>query len=95
MIFKARQSQGRIAEMNATGVGDLVTSRIMWLTGLEPGKNKGRSIDSYQRYIYIHGTAEEYKIGQPASHGCIRMYNSDVIDLFARVKEGTEVSIRR
>ncbi len=95
MIFKARQPMGRIAEMNAAGVGDLVTSRIMWLKGLEPGKNSGRRIDSYQRYIYIHGTAEEYKIGQPASHGCVRMYNSDVIDLFDRVKEGTEVFMRR
>lgn len=95
MIFKARQQMGQIAEMNATDVGDLVTSRIMWLKGLEQGKNLGRGIDSYRRYIYIHGTAEEYKIGQPASHGCVRMYNSDVIDLFVRVKEGTEVSIRK
>ncbi|MDM8561518.1 L,D-transpeptidase [Candidatus Parabeggiatoa sp. HSG14] len=94
-IFKARQNMGKIAEMNAKDVGDLVTTRIMWLKGLERGKNSGRGIDSYKRYIYIHGTAEENKIGQPASHGCIRMYNSDVIDLFDRLKEGTRVDIRR
>jgi len=95
MIFKARRRTGRLAEINAKGVGDLVTSRIMWLKGLEPGKNSGRRVDSYKRYIYIHGTAEEYKIGEVASHGCVRMYNRDVIDLFDRVKEGTKVYIRR
>lgn len=94
MIFKARQPTGRIAKMNVAGAGDLVTTRIMWLKGLEPGKNSGRGIDSYRRYIYIHGTAEENKIGQPASHGCVRMYNSDVIDLFDRVTEGIDVYIR-
>ncbi len=95
MIFKARRATGRIAEMNVKGAGDLVTTRIMWLKGLEPGKNRGRGIDSHKRYIYIHGTAEENKIGQPASHGCVRMYNSDVIDLFDRVPEGTKVYIKR
>jgi len=95
MIFKARQSTKRIAKMNVVGAGDLVTTRIMWLEGLEPGKNSGRGIDSYRRYIYIHGTAEENKIGQPASHGCVRMYNSDVVDLFERVTEGTEVYIKK
>jgi lipoprotein-anchoring transpeptidase ErfK/SrfK len=93
-IFKARQNMGKIAKINGE-VGDLVTTRIMWLKGLESGKNKGRRIDSYKRYIYIHGTAEENKIGEPASHGCVRMYNSDVIDLFDRIKEGTRVEIRR
>jgi lipoprotein-anchoring transpeptidase ErfK/SrfK len=94
MIFKARQATGRIAEMNVEGAGDLVTSRILWLKGLEPGNNRGRGIDSYQRYIYIHGTPEENKIGRPASHGCIRMYNRDVIDLFDLILEGAEVYIR-
>lgn len=92
-IFKARQNTGKIAEMNAPDVGDLVTTRIMWLSGLEPGKNSGSGIDSHKRYIYIHGTAEEEKIGTPASHGCVRMYNSDAIDLFERVNEGTPVNI--
>lgn len=92
-IFKARKNTGKIAEMNAPGAGDLVTTRIMWLSGLEPGKNSGRGIDSHKRYIYIHGTAEEEKIGTPASHGCVRMYNRDAIDLFERVSEGTQVDI--
>ena len=93
-IFKARQSTGRIAKINGEGDHDYVTTRIMWLKGLEPGKNSGSGIDSYKRYIYIHGTADENKIGKPASHGCIRMYNSDVIDLFNKVSEGTEVYIK-
>ena len=95
MIFKARQNTGIIADINGKDRSDFVTTRIMWLKGLEPGKNRGRRIDSYKRYIYIHGTAEEDKIGQPASHGCIRMYNNEVIDLFERVKEGTRVDIVR
>jgi lipoprotein-anchoring transpeptidase ErfK/SrfK len=94
-IFRARRNTGRKAIINKPNSGDLVTTRIMWLKGLEPGKNSGRGIDSYRRYIYIHGTAEENKIGQEASHGCIRMYNTDVIDLFDRVDEGTEVEIIR
>lgn len=95
MIFKARRATGQIAEMNAQGVGDLITTRILWLKGLESGVNSGRGIDSYRRYIYIHGTVEENKIGQPASHGCIRMYNDDVIELFDLVTEGTKVYIAR
>lgn len=93
-VFKARVNTGRIAKINQEG-GDIVSSRIMWLKGLEAGKNLGSGVDSYRRYIYIHGTAEENKIGQPASHGCVRMYNRDVIDLFDRVEEGTEVNIVR
>jgi lipoprotein-anchoring transpeptidase ErfK/SrfK len=72
---------------------DDVTSRILWLEGLEPGINKGKGIDSHQRFIYVHGTPEEGLIGTPASHGCIRMYNADVIDLFDLVEVGTLVVI--
>ena len=94
-IFKARRNTGRSAKaiLNDPGAGDLVTTRIMWLKGLEPGRNSGRGVDSFRRYIYIHGTGEENKIGKPASHGCIRMRNKDVIDLYDRVSEGTEVRI--
>ena len=94
-IFKARRNTGRIAKINAPNTGDLVTTRIMWLKGLEVGKNLGKGIDSYKRYIYIHGTAEENKIGQPASHGCVRMYNQDVIDLFDRIPQGTQVYLKK
>jgi hypothetical protein len=61
---------------------DVITSRILRLRGLEPSINLGGNVDSYDRYIYIHGTAHEDKIGQKASHGCIRMLNSDIIELF-------------
>lgn len=73
---------------------DYVTSRIMWLEGEENGLNKGPGIDSYERYIYIHGTHEEGLIGVKASHGCIRMFNVDVIDLYDRIYNGTKVIIR-
>jgi lipoprotein-anchoring transpeptidase ErfK/SrfK len=72
---------------------DDVTSRILWLEGVEQGKNKGEGIDSYKRYIYIHGTSEEGRLGMPASHGCIRMKNKDVIDLYKIVEVGTLVLI--
>jgi lipoprotein-anchoring transpeptidase ErfK/SrfK len=72
---------------------DYVTSRIMWLEGEENGVNKGPGIDSYERYIYIHGTHEEGLIGVKASHGCIRMFNVDVIDLYDRIYNGTKVII--
>ena len=72
---------------------DLITSRVLWLDGLEKGKNKGGVMDSYNRGIYIHGTNEEGLIGTPASHGCIRMKNKDVIDLFNIVPKGIYVLI--
>jgi hypothetical protein len=72
---------------------DFITSRIMWLGGEEEGFNKGSSVDSFKRYIYIHGTHEEGLIGQKASHGCIRMLNQDVIELFELVSEDTAVNI--
>jgi lipoprotein-anchoring transpeptidase ErfK/SrfK len=67
---------------------DLITSRILWLEGLEPNNKNTR-----ERFIYIHGTNEEHLIGQPVSHGCIRMRNNDVIRLFDLVEAGTQVEI--
>ena len=72
---------------------DDITSRILWLEGLEAGKNKGKGIDSFKRYIYIHGTSEEGRLGIPASHGCIRMKNKEVIDLYKIIEVGTLVLI--
>ena len=72
---------------------DDVCSRILWLVGLEEGLNKGEGIDSYKRYIYIHGTSEEGRLGKPASHGCIRMKNKEVIELYQKIKIGTLVLI--
>jgi len=95
-IFKGRRDTGERAEIEhlplATG-DDWVTTRILWLSGLEEGKNSGQGVDSYKRYIYIHGTHEEGLIGQPASHGCIRMLNDDVIELFDLVPRKTLVYI--
>ena len=96
-IFTARVNTNKRADVqikqNDTE-DDFVTSRILWLDGLEDGINRGLGVDSYNRYIYIHGTHEEGLIGQKASHGCIRMFNNDVIELFDIVSEGTKVQIR-
>jgi len=70
-----------------------VTTRILWIEGLEHGRNKGEGIDSFKRYIYIHGTSEEGRLGTPTSHGCIRMKNKEVIDLYNKVSIGTLVLI--
>jgi lipoprotein-anchoring transpeptidase ErfK/SrfK len=95
-IFRGRVNTGEIARIITTDLAseeDYVTSRILWLEGLEPGKNKGEGIDSFKRYIYIHGTAEEGRIGQPFSKGCIRMRNTDVIELYDLLETGTLVNI--
>lgn len=96
MIFKAREPSGVLAHIEKRpikGQGDDVTTRIMWLQGLEPGINEGKGVDSHARYIYIHGTPEEGLIGTPESHGCIRMNNTQVIELFNQVPVGTLVDI--
>lgn len=96
-IFKARMNTRRVAkiltEAGARSNADNVTSRILWLSGMEKGINKGGRVDSHARYIYIHGTDEEGRLGAPASHGCIRMKNQAVIDLFSKVPVGTLVNI--
>jgi len=95
-ILKGRVWNGAIANVITDDIDtdfDHVTSRILWLDGLEEGKNNGPGVDSRSRYIYIHGTAEEGLIGKPASDGCIRMYNSEVIELFGLVEEKTQVWI--
>ena len=96
-IFSSRINTTRPAKVineAKDSKNDYVTSRIMWLDGLEDGQNKGGNVDSYKRYIYIHGTHEEGLIGSKASHGCIRMFNEDVIELFDMVKIGTKVLIK-
>ena len=94
MIFKGRQPTGCIADPREPGDGDVITSRILWLDGLEPGVNQGGDRDSYGRFIYIHGTQDEQRIGQPVSIGCIRMTNDDVIELFDTVLVNDLVIIR-
>ncbi len=95
-VFRARGQTTEIARIYTDSTDldeDLVTTRILWLDGLEPGINKGKGVDSHSRFIYIHGTPEEGLIGRPASHGCIRMINHDVIELFDSVPVGTLVEI--
>ena len=72
---------------------DWILTRILWLSGLEPGRNRLGRVDTMRRYIYIHGCPDEVDITTPGSHGCIRMRNDDVIDLFDRVEAGTRVVI--
>lgn len=96
-IFKAKIYTGRQADIVQSPVStgqDYVTTRILHLEGTEPGVNRGEGIDSYRRYIYIHGTPEEGLIGTPSSHGCVRMKNADVIELYDQVSVGTPVEIR-
>lgn len=93
-ILKDRQFTGELADPDFAGVDkDWITSRILWLEGLEPGINQGGSVDSHDRYIYIHGTANERSLGTASSMGCVRMRNDDVIDLFERVPLGALVVI--
>jgi L,D-transpeptidase YbiS len=86
-IFKSRQPVGLWTPGMETQ-SDLVLTRILWLGGLEP-----RNANTYQRYIYIHGTNDEASLGRAASHGCIRMKNREVIELFDLVPVGTPVWI--
>lgn len=88
-VFKSRAAVGQIPTFaNPADPEDLVLSRILWLDGLEP-----HNANTRERYIYIHGTNHEERIGEPASHGCIRMRNADVAALFEMVTPGTEVEI--
>lgn len=73
---------------------DWILSRILWLCGLEPGVNRLGQVDSQRRFIYIHGTPDDQPMGVALSHGCIRMRNSDVVELFDLVRPGTSVTIR-
>jgi UDP-N-acetylmuramate--alanine ligase len=91
-IFRDREDTGEDWDHRSTG-DNLILTRILWLEGLEQGINKGAGVDSYERYIYIHGTGREDLIGTPLSHGCVCLRNLDVIRLFDMVKEGALVYI--
>lgn len=94
-VFKSRQIIGHTSQPELSGAK--ITTRILWLEGLEPGLNKGSNgevkVDSHARYIYIHGTADQKSIGQPASHGCIHLADADLIPLFDLLPSGTLVWI--
>ncbi len=92
-IFQARQPLRRILrpdEWQSDAGEDHVLTRILWLSGLEPGRNQGGRVDSFNRCIYIHGTNQEHLLGTPASHGCIRLSNRDVMELYD-LTEGREL----
>ena len=86
-VFKSRVPTGE--QGHPANPEDLVQTRILWLHGLEP-----ENANTRERYIYIHGTNHEEEIGTPASHGCIRMRNADVAELFELVSVGTPVFIQ-
>ena len=91
-IFKDRIDTGCDWHPDQTG-DNMILTRIIRLEGLEEGVNCGPGIDSFDRYIYIHGTNREHLIGSPLSHGCVCMKNSDIIELFDLITEGTLVII--
>ncbi len=95
MVFKGREAIGRRYQdlPPEQRAGNLITSRILRLRGLEPSVNQGPGVDSLDRYIYIHGTNHEDRIGRPFSGGCIEMRNADVIELFKHVARGDLVWI--
>ena len=72
---------------------DWILTRILRLSGLEPGRNQGGTVDSFNRTIYIHGTPDDVELGFPGSHGCIRMNNCDITELYEQVHCGTRVFI--
>ncbi len=95
-VFVERRPTGEVYGPELAGRlpgRDWILTRILWLSGEEPGFNRLGKVDTMRRYIYIHGSPESVEIGQPGSIGCIRMRNKDVIDLFDRVKIGTKVYI--
>ena len=95
-VFKRRRPTGEIysTQLGAQHPGrDWILTRILWLSGCEPGYNRLGTCDTMQRYIYIHGTPDERVVGVPASHGCVNMHNADLIELFNLVSVGTMVQI--
>jgi len=91
-VFKSRKIIGHTSQPEFADAK--ITTRIMWLEGLEPGLNRGGNVDSHARYIYIHGTGDQATIGKPASCGCIHLADSDLIPLFAKIPSGTLVWIQ-
>jgi len=87
-VFVRRRPTGEVwtPELHAQYPGrDWMLTRLLWLSGCEPGRNRLREVDTMRRYIYIHGAADCAEMGKPGSHGCIRMRNADVAELFEQV----------
>ena len=95
-IFEARRSSGKLWSEGMSIEKpnyDWILSRILWLSGTEIGMNRLGRVDTMRRYIYIHGTPHEDLLGTPSSHGCIRMSNANIIELFELVDIGTVLEI--
>ncbi len=94
-VFKGRVNLGRHYQelSDEENAPNLITTRILWLRGLEPGINAGGEVDTHDRYVYIHGTNHEDHLGRPASAGCIEMSNREIIELFDEVRSGDLVWI--
>ena len=95
-VFVRRRPTGEVwtPELAVQHPGrDWMLTRILWLSGRESGFNRGCKVDSLRRKIYIHGAGDDGTVGTPASHGCVRMRNSDVVDIYERAPVGTEVDI--
>jgi lipoprotein-anchoring transpeptidase ErfK/SrfK len=95
-VFVERRPTGEMYTPDLAGRfpgRDWILTRILWLSGGEPGFNRLGQVDTMRRYIYIHGSPDSVEMGRPGSIGCVRMHNSDVIDLFDCVKVGTKVEI--
>lgn len=95
-VFKGRRPTGEIftellREQNPER--DWILTRILWLSGTERGRNRLGNVDTMRRYIYIHGCPDSDEMGKPSSHGCVKMTNTDVIELFSYVCVGTTVDI--
>ena len=90
-VFQSRQPVGHTSQPEFADAK--ITTRILWLEGLEPGFNQGTNVDSHDRYIYIHGTANQKTIGAPASCGCVHLADADLISLFDLLPAGTLVWI--
>ncbi len=96
-VFKGRRPTGEIHSPQLASRypdRDWILTRILWLSGLEPGVNRLGDCDSMQRFIYFHGTPDSEPMGVARSHGCIRLHNADILALFDRVGAGTKVLIR-
>lgn len=89
-VFKARRPVGH---MDDGFPASSITTRILWLEGLEEGFNRGGNVDSFRRYIYIHGTGDQPSLGQPASHGCIHLSDVDLVEACEHIPVGTLVWI--
>lgn len=95
-VFRGRRPTGEIwsPELHAKFPGrDWMLTRLLWLSGTERGRNRLGNVDTMRRYIYIHGSADLAPVGVPGSHGCVRMRNEDVVELFDLVPPYTEVEI--